>query len=308
MTTDRPNNRTNYHSHCSFCDGKAPMEDFVEEAVRQGFAAYGISSHAPLPFPARWTLEAERMAAYLAEIDRLKAAYADRIELYAGLEIDYLNEQSNPASDYFQKLPLDYRIGSVHLIESRGKYVDIDTDAETFAENLRLHFGDDLRKLVTDYFDKLMRMVSTGGFDFVGHADKIVYNASRCQPDIAEQPWYRQKIREYFETIARHGAMVETTRKIPCRRRRRIFPEQIALPAAAGVAHSRARQFGRPPAPNDRQRPPGSARCTARSRHRYGHATDGRTLAADEDRSRRLLIPRSDRKRAFLRRFITLPL
>ena len=159
MTTDRPNNRTNYHSHCSFCDGKAPMEDFVEEAVRQGFAAYGISSHAPLPFPARWTLEAERMAAYLAEIDRLKAAYADRIELYAGLEIDYLNEQSNPASDYFQKLPLDYRIGSVHLIESRGKYVDIDTDAETFAENLRLHFDDDLRKLVTDYFDKLMRML-----------------------------------------------------------------------------------------------------------------------------------------------------
>ena len=213
MTTDRPNNRTNYHSHCSFCDGKAPMEDFVEEAVRQGFAAYGISSHAPLPFPARWTLEAERMAAYLAEIDRLKAAYADRIELYAGLEIDYLNEQSNPASDYFQKLPLDYRIGSVHLIVSRGKYVDIDTDAETFAENLRLHFGDDLRKLVTDYFDKLMRMVSTGGFDFVGHADKIVYNASRCQPDIAEQPWYRQKIREYFETIARHGAMVEINTK-----------------------------------------------------------------------------------------------
>ena len=101
----------------------------------------------------------------------------------------------------------------MHLIESRGKYVDIDTDAETFAENLRLHFGDDLRKLVTDYFDKLMRMVSTGGFDFVGHADKIVYNASRCQPDIAEQPWYRQKIREYFETIARHGAMVEINTK-----------------------------------------------------------------------------------------------
>ncbi|MFR5871925.1 MAG: histidinol-phosphatase, partial [Alistipes sp.] len=212
MTTDRPNNRTNYHSHCSFCDGKAPMEDFVEEAVRQGFAAYGISSHAPLPFPARWTLEAERMAAYLAEIDRLKAAYADRIELYAGLEIDYLNEQSNPASDYFQKLPLDYRIGSVHLISPveicryRHRRGDV-------CENLRLHFGDDLRKLVTDYFDKLMRMVSTGGFDFVGHADKIVYNASQCQPDIAEQPWYRQKIREYFETIARHGAMVEINTK-----------------------------------------------------------------------------------------------
>ena len=27
-------NLTNYHSHCSLCDGKAPMEDFVREAVR----------------------------------------------------------------------------------------------------------------------------------------------------------------------------------------------------------------------------------------------------------------------------------
>lgn len=208
------NNLTNYHSHTSFCDGKAPMEAFIAEAVRQGFTSYGVSSHAPLPFRTRWTIDdREQTGLYLQEFARLKRLYGDRIELYVGLEIDYMDEDQQPANDYFQSLPLDYRIGSVHLIESRGKYVDIDTDAETFAENLRLHFGDDLRKLVTDYFDKLMRMVSTGGFDFVGHADKIVYNASRCQPDIAEQPWYRQKIREYFETIARHGAMVEINTK-----------------------------------------------------------------------------------------------
>ena len=44
------NNLTNYHSHTSFCDGKAPMEAFIAEAVRQGFTSYGVSSHAPLPF------------------------------------------------------------------------------------------------------------------------------------------------------------------------------------------------------------------------------------------------------------------
>ena len=42
MTTDRPNNRTNYHSHCSFCDGKAPMEDFVVEPAKAvGFGPLG---------------------------------------------------------------------------------------------------------------------------------------------------------------------------------------------------------------------------------------------------------------------------
>ena len=28
-------NLTNYHSHCSLCDGRAPMEDFVREAVAE---------------------------------------------------------------------------------------------------------------------------------------------------------------------------------------------------------------------------------------------------------------------------------
>jgi len=45
-------NLTNYHSHCSFCDGRAPMEDFIIQAIKMGFTGYGISSHAPLPFPA----------------------------------------------------------------------------------------------------------------------------------------------------------------------------------------------------------------------------------------------------------------
>ena len=33
---------------------------------------------------------------YLSEFHRLKEKYAGRIELYIGLEIDYLNEASNP--------------------------------------------------------------------------------------------------------------------------------------------------------------------------------------------------------------------
>lgn len=66
-------NLTNYHSHCSLCDGRAPMEDFVREAVRRGFASYGISSHAPLPFPAVWTLDRGDVTTYLSEIERPSA-------------------------------------------------------------------------------------------------------------------------------------------------------------------------------------------------------------------------------------------
>lgn len=214
MGGSRPVNRTNYHSHCSFCDGKAPMEEFIREAIRQGFTAYGVSSHAPLPFDTAWTLDRNRVEDYFAEIRRLKELYADRIEIYAGMEIDYLDETSHPASPYFQNLPLDYRIGSVHLMrDDNGAFVDIDTRPEVFAERLREHFGNDLGRLVQNYFAKLMRMVDTGGFDIVGHADKLYMNAEYCQPGITATTWYKETIHAYFERIARKGLMVEINTK-----------------------------------------------------------------------------------------------
>lgn len=214
MGGSRAVNRTNYHSHCSFCDGKAPMEEFIREAIRQGFTAYGVSSHAPLPFDTAWTLDRNRVEDYFAEIRRLKELYADRIEIYAGMEIDYLDETSHPASPYFQNLPLDYRIGSVHLMrDDNGAFVDIDTRPEVFAERLREHFGNDLGRLVQNYFAKLMRMVDTGGFDIVGHADKLYMNAEHCQPGITATTWYKETIHAYFERIARKGLMVEINTK-----------------------------------------------------------------------------------------------
>lgn len=111
-------NLTNYHSHCLYCDGRANMEDFIRFAISEGFTSYGISSHAPLPFSTAWTRNGIGWMIYLSEFSRLKEKYADKIELAIGLEIDYLDEDSNPSLPRFQDLPLDYRIGSVHMLYS----------------------------------------------------------------------------------------------------------------------------------------------------------------------------------------------
>lgn len=207
-------NLTNYHSHCTFCDGKAPMEDFVKSAIQAGFTAYGVSSHAPLPFATRWTLKQEKMPAYLAELNQLKEKYADRIELYAGLEIDYLNDQQNPAIAYFQELPLDYRIGSVHLIYTEeGEIIDTDTNPENFKALLEKYFHGDLKPVVSRYFEASMRMVELGGFDFIGHADKISFNANQCEEGVTGQPWYKKKREELFALIASKGIMLEINTK-----------------------------------------------------------------------------------------------
>ena len=204
-----------YHSHCTFCDGKAPAEEFVKAAISAGFHSYGISSHSPLPFETRWSLSKANLEAYLQEIERLKKLYAGQIELYVGLEIDYLNEDWGPSSDYFQQMPLDYRIGSVHLVTNgeTGEMMDMDGNFDDFRENFRKVYRDDLKHLVRDYFRSSARMVELGGFDFVAHPDKISMNGSLVDSSLIEQEWYNGLLREYFQLIAEKGMMMEVNTK-----------------------------------------------------------------------------------------------
>lgn len=52
---------------------------------------------------------------YLSEASSEKK-YADKISWSSVLRLDYLNEESNPSYPAFRwELPLDYRIGSVHM-------------------------------------------------------------------------------------------------------------------------------------------------------------------------------------------------
>ena len=190
------------------------MEDFIRFALSEGFTSYGYSSHAPLPFSTAWTMEWDAMDDYLAEFHRLKAKYAGQIELYIGLEIDYLNEESNPSVVRFRELPLDYRIGSVHLLyDDKGEIVDVDVTADKFRRVVDKHFNGDLVRVVHLYYDRLMRMVELGGFDIVGHADKMHYNASAYHPGLLDEPWYDALIQEYFDAIARKGYIVEINTK-----------------------------------------------------------------------------------------------
>lgn len=207
-------NLTNYHSHTLYCDGRAAMEDFIRFAIDRGFTSYGISSHAPLPFPTHWTMEWDRMEDYLSEFRRMKEKYAGKIELAVGLEIDYLDEENNPAVSRFRELPLDYRIGSVHMLyDAKGEVVDIDVSAGVFRGIVDNRFDGDLDKVVHLYYGSLSRMVESGGFDIVGHADKMHYNAAAYRPGLLDESWYDGLVRNFFKQIAVHNYIVEINTK-----------------------------------------------------------------------------------------------
>lgn len=207
-------NLTNYHSHTNYCDGHATIEEFIQTAIELNFTSYGISSHAPLPFSTRWNMEWDRVDDYLKECAEAKEKLGDQIEIYTGLEMDYLHEDYNPAMDKFQAIPLDYRIGSVHFLElDSGGYVDIDSGEELFKENVDKYFHHDYEEVIIRYFDAMRRMIALGGFDFLGHCDKISKNTSANAKGITQASFYKEIIRAYFEMIAESGLMIEINTK-----------------------------------------------------------------------------------------------
>jgi histidinol-phosphatase (PHP family) len=209
---------SNFHSHCTFCDGRNHPEDFIKFAIAKHFRAYGFSSHSPLPFETFWNMSACDMDEYINEITRLKEKYSEQIEIYLGMEIDYLDETYNASIPYFRSLPLDYRIGSVHFLPCRHPLSEdnmacIDGPYAEFSSSVERYYQGDVRLITEAFFRSSMQMVETGGFDIVGHLDKIYQNGCLHPAFDRYAAWYRKPLEAYIDLIAEKGLIVEINTK-----------------------------------------------------------------------------------------------
>jgi len=215
--------RYNFHSHTQFCDGRAQMTAFAAAAAEAGFTDYGFSPHSPVPITSPCNMLADNVPVYLNEVRRMNDRYGNRTRFYASMEIDYLGPEWGPGHEYFQTLPLDYRIGSVHFVPSNEGLVDIDGRFENFQKKMARYFNNDIRKVVELFYRQSMAMVEAGGFDIIGHLDKIGHNAGTFQPGIEDEPWYRALADELVEAVIAKKLTVEINTKA-WREHRRMFP------------------------------------------------------------------------------------
>ncbi len=226
----------NFHSHTQFCDGRADMRAFAKAAVDAGFAHYGFSPHSPIPVPSSCNMSRDNVPAYLAEVEYIKENFKGT-RFYASMEIDYLGADWGPAIDYFQQMPLDYRIGSVHFIPSQaGEYVDIDGRYENFARKMEQNFNNDLRYVVETFYAQSIAMVQHGGFDIMGHFDKIGQNANYHCEGVELTPWYEECVQALIAEIIKSGVTIEINTKALAQHKR-LFPNEryLAQLVKAGV-------------------------------------------------------------------------
>ncbi len=153
------------HVHTSFStDSQAPMEEMVKRAIALGLSSLCFTDHMDYDFPdlgkgVEFMLD---MDPYLQEIDRLSALYP-QIRLKHGLELGLKPDLTEKCNRLTSSYPLDFVIGSTHLVDNFDPYFPEYWEGKTEKEGLMR------------YYEITLENIHAGiHFHVYGHIDYIV--------------------------------------------------------------------------------------------------------------------------------------
>ena len=224
--------RFNYHTHTRFCDGRSEPEQYVQEALRLGMHSLGFSAHSPLPFDTPFAIRWNEVEEYCHTILELKQKYADRLPIYLSLEIDYIPGISENFDQLRNAHPLDYTIGSVHLVrpgDREGLWFIDGPLPEIYDSGLKDLFDGDIRKAVATYYLSVNQMIAGQRPTIIGHLDKIkMHNKDRFFKE--DEFWYIWLVEETLDNIQASGDIVEVnTRGVYKKRSDDLYPGRWVL-------------------------------------------------------------------------------
>lgn len=223
---------TNYHIHTHFCDGSNEPVKYIEEAIRRKVKSIGFSAHAPMPFYCKWTLPTDKLSNYFFEIQDLKKQFANEIEIYCGLELDYVPELIDFTNNILQSHPWDYIIGSIHFVDKfpDGTHWTIDGGNDEFKIGFSEVFKNNSELVIRKYFEYTRQMVKIIKPHIIGHIDKIkMQHRPDCLiPDT--HPVFREELLMTLDEIADTNSIIEiNTRGIYRRNEPEHYPGLWAI-------------------------------------------------------------------------------
>ena len=158
---------SNYHTHTFRCGHALPNpdEDYVKKAIALGYKNLGFSDHAPfkgIHHPSMRMDFEHDFEDYISSINSLREKYKDQINIYIGLEIEYMEDRDGYYKELFKKHHLDYLILGQHCkYDSNGEpifYPNFINDENAFER----------------YVNDLIKGMKTGYFSYVCHPDFIL--------------------------------------------------------------------------------------------------------------------------------------
>lgn len=202
---------TNLHTHSLYCDGSNTIEEMILSALEKGFNSLGISSHGPVYEDTDWNIKKDRVEEYIEEVNRLKEKYKDKIEVFLGMELDYIPDLG--FSDLCLSLVkrLDYYIGSVHYLGTfkNGVMWTVDYNIEELSRGIDESFGGNIRKAVETYYQTVSQMAERYQPPIIGHLDLFNKNNKDNVLFDEREAWYVEAVKKCLDTIKNTSSVIE---------------------------------------------------------------------------------------------------
>lgn len=198
-----------------FCDhAENTLEALVARAVALGMPTYGLTEHAPRVDPEHVFAEERSMGwdvahlarlfgDYAAEARRLQAAYAGRIELPVGFEIEVVpvGRYAEVMQGLREQYRFDYIVGSVHWVDG----IIIDYTRALF--DRAVEACGDREQLALRYYETVAEMVAALRPEVVGHLDLLRRYGG--EDPAFETPAVRKRARAVLALMVEQEALLD---------------------------------------------------------------------------------------------------
>lgn len=153
-----------FHAHSDFSvDGMSSIENYCKRAKALGFSQIGFTEH--LDFnPVDLGYGEYDYEKNLSEILRIRGMFENDLKILFAAEVTYEKKFEKDIRVYLKNRRFDYRIGSVHLIDSKA--ISRIDEENYFA-------GKTEEEAYLPYFLELKNAAQSGMFDVIGHFDLI---------------------------------------------------------------------------------------------------------------------------------------
>ena len=171
------------HAHSDFSmDASYPLETMLQEALRKGLSVFTITDHFDPDYPnplGEGEIFTMDSGPYLQEVLRLKEKYKGQIELLFGVELGLQPHVAEELRAWVQGLPLDFVIGSSHIVDGRDPYLP------GFFDDRSEHDG------YRDYFRTFLPNLAVySDLSVYGHLDYVVRYGPNKDADYRPQDFF----------------------------------------------------------------------------------------------------------------------
>ena len=187
--------RANYHTHTHRCRHALGTErDYIERALEGGLEILGFSDHAPFEYGEgkknypNVRMQPEELEGYVAAVSALKAEYAGRIELHAGLEAEYYPKLFPRLLEQVRALGIEYLLLGQHFLENETGQPYCGAPTED-------------KRLLDRYVGQSIDGLQTGAFSCFAHPDLIRYLGDGAE--------YTRQMRRLCRAAAEAGVPLE---------------------------------------------------------------------------------------------------